>query len=279
MLTYTLRKGDKGQEVRRLQSYLQDCTVDGHFGPKTDKALRDYQTSSGLVIDGLAGMSTLGSLNIEVLPGIDLSNHNGKVDFAKVAAAGIKYAWIKVTEGTTHVNRGFEDKFKGARDHGIKVGAYHFGRPDTNVGNDDVPHEVDNFLNACATVGIASGDLLPMLDVEAGMKTDDQFNVDWALEWLWRVQDVYEAKPVIYTARWAFNLYWQQARRKELDRLESYPLWLASYNEGIEPKRKTPLWKTWDIWQWSGSGSVPGVRGKCDQNWMAGGQLSNLLVP
>ena len=276
---FTLRKEDRGQEVRRLQSNLTDLVTDGDFGSKTQLAVRTYQRLQGLTIDGIAGPVTLGSLGIEVLPGIDLSNHNGKIDFAKVAAAGIKYAWIKVTEGTTHTNPGFRDRFKGARDHGIKVGAYHFGRPDTNVGSDDASKEVENFLEACAAADIGPGDLLPMLDVEAGMKTDDQYNVDWALEWLWKVQDVYNVKPVIYTARWAFNLYCQQARRKELSRLKDYPLWLASYNEGIEPKRKTSLWKTWDIWQWSGSGSVPGVKGKCDQNWMAGGQLSNLCLP
>ena len=279
MKIYTMRKGDKGQEIRRLQSKLDNCTTDGHFGWKTERALKDYQTTTGLISDGLAGPLTLGSLGIEVVPGIDISNHNGKIDFAKVADAGIQYAWIKVTEGTTHINPGFRDRFKGARDHGIKVGAYHFGRPDTNVGSDDASKEVENFLEACTAADIGPGDLLPMLDVEAGMKTDDQYNVDWALDWLWKVQDVYNAKPVIYTARWAFNLYWHKARKKELDRLKTYPLWLASYNEGIEPKRKTALWNSWDIWQWTGTGSVPGVKGKCDQNWMAGGQLSNLCIP
>ena len=279
MKQFTLRGGDKGQEVGRLQSSLTNCTVDGHFGPQTEGAVRDYQTESGLVVDGLAGASTLGSLNIEVVPGIDLSHHNGKVNFSKIAAAGIKYAWIKVTEGTTHANREYEDKFKGARDHGIKVGAYHFGRPDTNVHRDDVTEEVDNFLNACAKASIGSGDLTPVLDLEKGMKTDDQHNVDWVLAWLWKVQDNYNVKPMVYTARWAFNLYCINARKKELDRLQKYPLWLASYNEGIEPRRKTHLWNSWDVWQWSGSGTVPGVKGKCDQNWMAGGQLRHLLIP
>ena len=72
-----------------------------------------------------------------------------------MAEAGIKFAWIKVTEGTTHVNRGYKDKFKAARDHGIKVGAYHFGRPDTHVGtHDDVTGEVQKFLKGmCQSVG------------------------------------------------------------------------------------------------------------------------------
>ena len=276
---FTLRKEDRGQEVRRLQSSLTDLVTDGDFGSKTQLAVRTYQRLQGLTIDGIAGPVTLGSLGIEVLPGIDLSNHNGTVDFAKAANAGIKYAWIKVTEGTTHVNPRFRDRFKGARDHGIKVGAYHFGRPDTNIGPDDASKEVENFLEACESAGIGSGDLVPVLDVETGLKTDDQHNVDWTLEWLWRVQDAFNVKPMIYTARWAYNLYCINARSKDRDRLATYPLWLASYNEGVEPKRKTALGDSWDIWQWTGSGSVPGVKGKCDQNWMAGGQLHKLLIP
>jgi len=143
-----LRKKDKGQEVKRLQLNL-GISADGDFGPKTDVAVRDYQKANGLSADGIAGPATLGALGIPVLYGVDLSRHNGTVDFAAMASSGVKFAWVKLTEGTTHTNPGFEEKFRGCRDHGIIVGAYHFGRPDTYVNDPtDAKDEVDNFLNS-----------------------------------------------------------------------------------------------------------------------------------
>ena len=277
--SYMLRKKDKGQEVKRLQLNL-GISADGDFGPKTDATVRDYQKANGLSADGIAGPATLGALGIPVLYGVDLSSHNGTVDFAAMAASGVKFAWVKLTEGTTHTNPNFEEKFKGCRDHGIIVGAYHFGRPDTYVNDPtDAKDEVDNFLNSLNKVGLKCGDLLPVLDLEAGVKTDDQHNIDWALNWLEAVSCAERVRPVVYTAKWYYDSYMKYANKTSLDKLADYPLWLASYNTGSSPSRKVASWKAWDVWQWSGSGTVPGVKGRCDQNWMAGNQLSNLQVP
>ena len=279
-LNYTLRKGDEGQEVARLQLKIGNLVVDGKFGKNTDAGVQAYQNTNKLVVDGIAGPATLGSLGIEVLPAIDLSRHNGKIDYINLSNSGIKHAWIKVTEGTTHVNPGYEEKFKGCRDHGITVGAYHFGRPDTYGGTEaDALDEAKNFLDAVSKVGIRCGDLLPVLDLEAGMKTDDQLNIDWATSWLEEISCSQRVRPIVYTAKWYYDSYMKNASKSTLQQLSTYPLWIASYNTGAGPKRKIPAWDQWAIWQWTGSGSVPGVVGKCDQNWIAGGQLPQLLVP
>jgi len=275
---YTLRKDDKGQEVARLQIKI-GATADGDFGPATKKSVEEYQEEKSLTVDGIAGPQTLGSLGIEVYPGIDLSSHNGTVDFKKVAAAGVKYVWIKVTEGSTHQNPGFQKKFDDAREAGLIVGAYHFGRPDTHYKlPNDWEKESTNFLLQLEKAGIEYGDLVPVLDVEKGMKTDDNYNCRWSLNWLERVGAETNTRPLIYTARWAWQLYIMKAKKELQKEIASYPVWLASYNSGVEPKRKTKLWNEWDVWQWTGSGDVPGVKGRCDQNWMAGDQLCKLRV-
>mgnify|MGYP003388885235 FL=1 len=276
---YTLRKGDEGQEVKRLQSKLP-TVADGKFGSKTEAEVRAYQQHNGLGIDGIAGPQTLGNLGIEVFPGIDVSSHNGTIDFKKVREAGVRYAWIKITEGTTHQNPGFQKKFDDARDAGIIVGAYHFGRPDTYAGDSrDWEKEADNFLLQLEKAGLEAGDLVPMLDVENGVKTDDSYNCEWYLNWLYKVGCETKVKPIVYTARWAWQLYVMKAEKELQNKIASYPLWLASYNSGVEPERTTTLWDEWDVWQWTGSGAVPGIRGDCDQNWMAGEQLDKLRVP
>jgi len=276
---YILRKGDRGQEVARLQAKV-GADIDGIFGSKTEAEVIDYQSANDLGVDGLAGPKTLGHMGNEVYPGIDLSSHNGEVDFSRVVRAGVKYAWIKVTEGTTHVNPGFQKKFEDARRAGLIVGAYHFARPDTYAGDPkDWKNEADNFLKQLEVVGLECGDLVPVVDLEQGLKTDDNHNCEWYLNWLDYVGCQTKTRPVVYTARWAWQLYIMKGSNELQNQLSTYPLWLASYNEGVQPERTTTLWNKWDIWQYTGSGTVPGVTGRCDQNWMAGGQLDKLRVP
>lgn len=278
-MSYMLRKGDRGQEVARLQSHLcGDLTADGIFGSKTDAAVRDHQWRQGLTVDGIAGPDTLGSLGIPVLLGIDVSSHNGEIDWLEVAKSGVKYAWVKHSEGQTHENPRHKENILGARNNNVIAGAYHFGRADTNrVPNlQDAVKEAEWFLSL---YNPKPGDLLPMLDIENGMKTDDNYNVEWALKWLEVVENAVGSKPIVYTARWAEQLYLQYADKALLEQLATYPVWWASYNEGTEPERWTgKIWDEWDVWQFTGSGTTPGISGRCDRNWMAGGQLENLRL-
>lgn len=65
--TGTLRHGDRGEAVAELQRLLHSSgfdpgKVDGIFGPRTERALRQAQASLGLSVDGLAGKETLAGL-------------------------------------------------------------------------------------------------------------------------------------------------------------------------------------------------------------------------
>jgi peptidoglycan hydrolase-like protein with peptidoglycan-binding domain len=61
-----LKKGMRGAPVKRLQERL-GVDADGIFGPGTEKALRDFQTSAGLAVDGIAGPDTFTALGLEEL--------------------------------------------------------------------------------------------------------------------------------------------------------------------------------------------------------------------
>ena len=52
-----LKKGSTGEYVEQLQAIL-GITVDGDFGPKTETAVKDYQTQNGLKPDGIVGSKT-----------------------------------------------------------------------------------------------------------------------------------------------------------------------------------------------------------------------------
>lgn len=57
-----LKRGSKGEDVKRLQTIL-GITIDGDFGPKTEKAVKDFQKKNGLIADGIVGPNTWKKLN------------------------------------------------------------------------------------------------------------------------------------------------------------------------------------------------------------------------
>ncbi len=58
-----LKRGDEGNDVKALQRAL-GITPDGSFGPKTESAVKMFQTDRGLFADGVAGPKTLGELGL-----------------------------------------------------------------------------------------------------------------------------------------------------------------------------------------------------------------------
>ena len=57
-----LKKGSTGKYVEQLQEIL-GITIDGDFGPKTEKAVKEYQEENDLVVDGIVGSATWTKLN------------------------------------------------------------------------------------------------------------------------------------------------------------------------------------------------------------------------
>jgi lysozyme len=90
--------------------------------------------------------------------GIDVSAHNGDIDFEKVRADGYTFVVIKASEGVDHHDSKFDINFDNARKAGLKVGAYHFFRKNTDGLN-----QAKNFLE---TIGWRKLDLPLVIDVE-----------------------------------------------------------------------------------------------------------------
>ena len=58
--------------------------------------------------------------------GIDVSEHNGALDWAKIKAAGVAFVIVRSGYGTSHVDNFFAQNIRGAREQGLPVGIYHF---------------------------------------------------------------------------------------------------------------------------------------------------------
>ena len=114
------------------------------------------------------------------------------------------------------------------------------------------------------------------------MKTDDQYNADWYLEWLSLAEAEWGVKAIVYSARWAWNLYMRKAAASDLQKIADYPVWWANYirkERLVGPEAQLRGGHEWDVWQYTGYGSCPGIKGRGDLNWMAGEQLCRLTTP
>lgn len=199
-----------------------------------------------------------------VITGIDVSHHNGEIDWPAVAAAGHRFVFIKATEGGTFRDPRFATNWRAARAAGLYRGAYHFAAvKDGNLSAGDARTEA-KWL--CSTVGeLSAGDLPVVLDLETYVAGGSgQPIIDWALEFLRTAEELTGRVPIIYCG----PNYWKWMLRRT-SALQSWPLWQVQYTRAKAP---TPMdgWPRWTFWQYSSTGSVPGIRGRVDLNRFAG---------
>jgi lysozyme len=180
--------------------------------------------------------------------GIDVSHHQGEIDWSRVKTSGIQFVYVKATEGTDFKDPKFVDNWSGAGAAGIKRGAYHFFRLETSGEK-----QASNFI---ATVPGDPDGLPPVIDLEfSGYNKDRRPPVQNFLRELSIFWDSlvtrYRKVPVVYTA--------SDFQKHYLGQMPIEHLWIR---EAITSPRRSP----WTIWQFSSRGRVPGVPGFVDLN-------------
>jgi lysozyme len=185
------------------------------------------------------------------LEGIDVSHWQGVINWAAVAGAGIAFAYMKATEGRTFVDDRFAANWAAAKANGIARGAYHFGRPGT-----DPVAQARHFYN---TVRPGSGDLPLCLDIEA---TDSQTPTqvrNWIQRFVTEIKRRMGRPPVIYTG----YFFWQDNAGNSPNNYDTM-LWMARWS--TTPLPLPIAWTNWTFWQYTSTGTVPGVSGNCDRD-------------
>ncbi len=220
----------------------------------------------------------------EWLFGIDIDHHQGiKEDVLDLDA--VQFAFVGVTEGTSgraSVDPKFREHLTVLRGQARALGVYHFGRPSSarlfgpNFGQP--LGEAQNFARQWEIAQSIAGPLLPpVLDMEDEKEQLSNAElIDWTLEWCEHCERLTGRTPIIYTY---FSFIHTQLKEYVGD-LTRDPLWLADYR-GTPPQdapHHIPSWP-WLFWQFTGEGTVRGIRGQCDRNVFRGtrAQLESLL--
>lgn len=212
------------------------------------------------------------------IQGIDVSKHQGAVDWNAVKNAGMRFGIIKATEGVGYTDPRFFENWTKLRelDGEIYRGVYAFTRPDSIGGEKDGMNEAAHLCTTLARAGGINNMLPPAIDYEKYTDFDAKTDQAFMRGFVRTVEDRLGRSPMIYTGRnvWRYQL----ANSAEWAHL---PLWLVRYTTaalGAKAHGELP-WKAWTLWQWSGGGDfafhgpVPGVKGACDVNRFAGTEV------
>ena len=178
--------------------------------------------------------------------GVDVSHYQGEIDWDVLSAQDIQFAYIKATEGSSHVDDRFEENYREAKQTGLRVGAYHFFSFDSPGAT-----QAEHFIG---TVEVFDGMLPPVVDVEFyGNKEanpPEPEEVRPQLQaYLDAVEEAYGMRPVIYATYESWELYIE-------NQFDEYPLWIRD------------IWKQpgtsvdWTFWQYTNRGRLKGFTGK-----------------
>ena len=190
------------------------------------------------------------------VPGMDVSSHQGVVDWTKAAANGAKFAYVKASEGTEYSNPYFADQYAGAASAGMLRGAYHFALPNASSG----AAQANYFLKSGAAWSPDGKTLPALLDLEYNPYGSACYGMTPA-EMVWWISDFSTTilsrtgrLPAIYT-----STDWWNGCTGMADGFGNHPLHIARWSAtpGVLPAG----WKAYTLWQHADSGVFPG-----DQN-------------
>lgn len=194
--------------------------------------------------------------------GIDVSHHNGWIDWEKVAGnPQIKFAYIKATQGVGYTDPMYKRNFRGAKKAGLNVGTYHF------FTSKKSGERQFNYFKSI--VGRNPGNIIPMVDVEyaggiEGM-TASQLQSELTV-FCELIKNEYGRKPIIYTSSSIYN-------NMLGGKFDSYYIWIARY--GITPNLKSN--SKHNVWQFSENGIVEGIDYNVDLNRFENGMTIEKL--
>lgn len=217
--------------------------------------------------NGLAGQAVVGNPiradnTITGPPGIDVSSHQGKIDWGSVAPH-VGFVYAKATEGTYYQNPDFDNQYEGPYDHGVIRGAYHFAIPSNSSGT----AQADYFI---ANGGGWSSDGLTLpgaLDIEYNPYGAKCYGLTPAqmTAWISNFVTEYAAKEHAYPVIYSTTDWWKTCTGDTGSFSSLDPFWVANYSTA-GPGALPTGWDYCTFWQSSDHGSLPG-----DQDVFNGG--------
>jgi len=191
--------------------------------------------------------------------GMDISNHQGEIDWGKIKKSGDRFVFIKATEGKDYVDKYFGRNWRGASAAGLYKAAYHYFTLKSS-GID----QAKNFIN---TVPVENGCLPPVIDIEEKAPDKEKFNVQLT-DFINAVEGSFNQKPILYVIYPIYNEYIKGD-------FKGYSIWIR--DTFLPPDLGSD--RKWLFWQFCDRGKVDGIDAFVDLDVFNGKieDLTNLL--
>ncbi|WP_251551692.1 glycoside hydrolase family 25 protein [Neobacillus muris] len=180
--------------------------------------------------------------------GVDVSSYQGEIDWGQFEKQGVKFAFMKATEGSTYVDPTFEENWKSAENTKMRTGAYHFFSYDS-AGKT----QAQNFIQ---TVPLNRDSLPPVIDVEFyGDKEKNPPKRSQAEKELQTMVDMleehYGKRVILYTTQKAYDLYIKNG-------FDQCDIWIRD----VLTKPSLPDKRGWTFWQYTDRERLKGYSGE-----------------
>ncbi|MEV0283384.1 MULTISPECIES: lysozyme [unclassified Kribbella] len=179
--------------------------------------------------------------------GIDVSSHQGNVNWTTQWNNGKRFAYVKATEGTSYKNPYFAQQYNGSYNVGMIRGAYHFALPNNSSGATQA-----NYFATNGGGWSGDGKTLPgALDIEYNpygatcYGLSQSAMVSWIRDFLTTYKSRTGRDAVIYS-----NLdWWTRCTGNTTAFNTTNPLWVARY--ASSPGTLPGGWPFYTFWQWT----------------------------
>ncbi len=248
-------------EISAIVWQVREYATHIHFGTYTLDILENVPVntydSSAFILDG-DRMGYTGE-GVETSLGIDVSYHQGAIDWEKVAGDGIQFAMIRAGgryygSGTLFEDTQFRANIQGALDAGLDVGVYFFSQA---ITSDEAREEANFLLDLLEDYDFTGPVVFDWENITYDTaRTDglDRATVTAMADAFCQTVEQAGHSPMIYFNQYIGYLLY------DLEGVVQYPFWLAQYSA-------TPgFYYDFQMWQYTDAGRVDGVTGKVDLN-------------
>ena len=185
----------------------------------------------------------------QIYRGIDVSEWQGNIDFARVKEAGIEIVYIRAGQGFSYKDAQFERNYAEAKRNGLKIGVYHYM---TARSVEDAKLQAQFFVSLISGKQI---DCKLAMDFESfGSLSRTQIN-EIAVAYMEELKRLSGKEVVVYSNTYDAKYVFNSEVAKE-------PLWVAQY--GVNEPQDNGNWRNWVGYQYSSTGRVSGISGNVD---------------
>ena len=195
----------------------------------------------------------------KALQGVDVSVYQGDVDWQAVADAGVEFAIIRAgyrgySQGSIQPDVNFENNMEGALKAGLDVGVYFFSQATTVR---EAEEEADYVLEAIRSYPVTYPVVFDWEFIDGQTARTDGMEGAHMTQCAKTFCELVAAggyTPMVYFNQEQGYLYYQ------LDQLDGFSFWLAEYDQ------KPDFFYDFEMWQYTHTGTVPGIQGNVDLN-------------